>query len=164
MLADLVNNTTVEYDDYKGSLMLTTGFTWQAELSKFLGSKMPQRWRAMKVGDVFATLKRCVLRSSPAITDDAGIVQHTPIVMDSGATRYYVLQNLVKPDQWRDNKVKVALGDKSRVICRTARVNIRFGDRDETRTAIVLPPNSDVLYPTTLMSEQDIQLVKKYGN
>ena len=89
---------------------------------------------------------------------------HTPIVMDSGATRYYVPQNSIKPDQWGDKKVKVALCDRSRVMCRTARVNIRFGDRDETRTAIVLPPNSDVLYPTSLMSEWGIQLVKKYGN
>ena len=89
---------------------------------------------------------------------------HTPIVMDSGATRYYVPQNLVKPYQWGDKKVKVALSDRSRVMCRTARVNIRFGDRDETRTAIVFPRNSDVLYPTSLMSEWDIQLVKKYGN
>ena len=42
---------------------------------RFLGSKMSQRWRVMKVSELFATLKRCVLRSSPAITDDAGIVE-----------------------------------------------------------------------------------------
>ena len=31
MLADLVNDTTVKYDDYKDSLMLATGCTWEAD-------------------------------------------------------------------------------------------------------------------------------------